>query len=95
MIVVFKLLNGDDVIADVDINKDEEDIVVHQPHIIINTAQGLAIVPWCPLVEPDQEFRLDKRDVLCIMDKVKQQIVDTYIKATTGIELVQNKLMVP
>jgi hypothetical protein len=52
MVKIFKMIDGDDIIASVE-KTTKENITLKMPVRIGMTAQGVAMMPWCPFVEND------------------------------------------
>ncbi len=83
-VVSLKLVNGDEIIARYE-SDDNDSIKISKPMALTMGPQGLGMVPWVFLGEPES-FTL-KRDHIFVMVASKKDAGDQYIQKTTGIAL--------
>ena len=83
-VVSLKLVNGDEIIARYE-SDDNDSIKISKPMALTMGPQGLDMVPWVFLGEPES-FTL-KRDHVFVMVPSKKDAGDQYIQSTTGIAL--------
>ena len=83
MVKNFKLVTGEELTAKV-VVEDENTVTIKQPFVLMIAGEGrMAVVPWLPLSQ-NQEFVLNKRDVLITYEPVST-LVDHYNQQTGSI----------
>ncbi len=83
-VVSIKLINGDEIIARLDSETDNE-IKITKPLAITMSAQGLGMIPWIFLGSKDTVAV--KKDHVFVMVPSKKEAADQYMQGTTGIAL--------
>jgi hypothetical protein len=86
-LVSFKLVNGEEIIARVEEDGDEE-YVISKPISLVPSPQGMAVVPYMLTAELSQ-VPLKKMHVMMAAES-SSEITSAYIQATTGITTINN-----
>jgi len=85
-IVTFKIANGDEIVAKI-VSEDENEYVLSKPTVVIPTQTGgLKLIPALFSVNPDKNISLSKKHIM--IDSVTVEEVSAYYtSATTGIQV--------
>lgn len=84
-IITVKLVSGEEVIGREKKNTDDV-IVIEKPVMLAATQQGLGFAPLCISIDDASEFVFKQVHIL-FTAPTRRELVDQYIKATTGIQL--------
>lgn len=86
-IVTIKLVTGEEVIGR-QIHKDQHHVTLEKPVqlAITQQGQGLGFAPVCISIDDASEFRF-RQDHILFSATTRKDLVDPYLKATTGIEI--------
>lgn len=87
-IVSFKLVNGDEIVARVEFDEDEQWVITNPVTVIPAREGGIHMVPSMMSVTPDAVFRLPKRQVM-LDSPSAEPVADHYREITTGIKTVR------
>jgi len=85
-IVSFKLVNGDEIVAKI-ISVEPDGFVIHKPCTVMPSQQGLGLIQSMFTIDLNKNIKLDLQHVMMHAPTVKD-VVNHYIKTTTGIETV-------
>lgn len=83
-IISFKLVNGDEIIARL-VDQDDENFIIYKPCTIVPSQQGLGLVQSLFTGDLNNNISLDKSHVMMTALTIKD-VQSHYIKTTTGIE---------
>jgi ERCC4-related helicase len=84
-IITIKLVTGEEVIGR-QIHKDQHHVTLEKPVQLAVTQQGLGFAPVCISIDDASEFKF-RQDHILFLAPTRKELVDQYIKATTGIQL--------
>jgi hypothetical protein len=83
-IVSFKIVNGDEIVAKL-VEEGDDHYVINKPTTVIPSQQGLGLVQSLFTGDLEKNVRLEKKHVMLHSTTIKD-VVNHYIKTTTGIE---------
>jgi hypothetical protein len=83
-IVTFKLVNGDEIIAKI-VEETDQNFTISKPCTVMPSQQGLGLIQSLFTSELNKSVSLDKRHVM-LHSRTGKKIEDHYITTTTGIE---------
>ena len=82
-VVSMKLVSGEEVVARfVSITADT--IKVKKPHVLVQTPQGVALIPYMLSLPEDAAALIDRR-VVVIHTKARQEIANGFVQQTSNI----------
>jgi len=84
-VMTVRLLTGEEVIGRL-VNEDDKGITLSKPVMLGATQKGMGFMPICLSIDDTSEFTFKHFHVM-FSSKTRSEIVDAYIKATTGIQL--------
>ena len=84
-IVSIKLVSGDEIIAKV-VEDNEQEYKLNKPLAVIMSDKGLAMLPYMISVAADEPLNLRKTHAMCVAKPVSE-VEKHYIQITTGIAL--------
>jgi len=87
-IVSFKLVNGDEIVARVQEEREQE-FVLNKPCTVMPSSKGLGLIQSLFTSDIDKTIVLDKRHVMMHSQTVKD-VESHYIQTTTGIVTASN-----
>lgn len=90
-VYTFKLNSGEELIAKV-LADDADSIAIHDPVSVAPSQQGVGLIPSMFTADPNAETRLNKGAVT-IYAITDESIKTKYIKATTGIDVPDKKII--
>ena len=91
MIKILRLVNGDDVVSNVE--RKGEIYVLNKPHRLLMTREGLGSMPFCPFAKTT-EYQIEARNVLFEADP-EDEIRDSYATATGSIVIANSAILTP
>jgi hypothetical protein len=80
-----KLLTGEEIIGRLK-EKNDAVVVLEKPVLLAVTAKGLGFAPVCISIDDTGEIAYKQEHIL-FSASTRSELVDQYIKATTGIQL--------
>lgn len=83
-IVVFKLVNGDEIVAEI-VEVTDEQYRIKKPQTVVPSAKGMGLMPSLFTAKDDFVISLNKQHVMMAAPAV-DEMVRHYMKTTTGIE---------
>ncbi len=94
-IKILKLVNGDDIISDID---ESSGIVLKNPARIMmfpsdDGSMGMALMPWCPYSE-QEDFKIAPIHVLIKMDAPEELCNEYNDKFGSGLEVPPTNLII-
>jgi hypothetical protein len=84
-VTTIRLLTGEEIIGRF-VREDDKGITLDRPVMLGATQKGMGFLPVCISIDDSSEFTYKHIHVM-FSAKTRQEIVDAYIKATTGIQL--------
>lgn len=87
-VVSFKLVNGDEIVARVELDEPQQWVITQPVTVIPAREGGIMMIPSMMSVAPDSTFRLDKRQSMLNAPSA-DQVADHYRELTTGIKTVR------
>jgi hypothetical protein len=87
-IVTFKIVNGDELVAKI-VEENEQEYTVSKPCTVMPSQQGLGLMQSLFTGDLNKNVRLEKRHVMLHAPTIKD-VQNHYIKTTTGIEPVSS-----
>lgn len=84
-IITIKLVTGEEIIGRLT-HKDQHTVTIEKPVMLAATQKGLGFAPICISIDDASEFKFRQDHILFLAD-TRSELVDQYIKATTGIQL--------
>jgi hypothetical protein len=90
MIKILKLVNSDDVVAEVE--EKEDFLLIKNSYKIIMTPEGLGLMPFM-LFSKDKEFKISSSHVLAIGEP-EIEIRNAYSSQTGGVVLAKNNMLI-
>lgn len=91
MIKLIRLVNGDDVVSNVERKGDT--YVLNKPHRLVMTREGLGSMPLCPFSKTT-EYVIEARNVLFEAEP-EDEIRDSYATATGSIVVAGSGIVTP
>jgi len=83
-IVTFKLVNGDEVVAKIKQNSNDE-FVISRPCTVLPGPKGIGLVQSLFTSDSETAIHIDRKHVMMHAPSAKQ-VADYYIETTTGIK---------
>jgi len=80
-----KLLTGEEIIGNL-IASDDKHITLEKPVLLAITQKGMGFAPVCISIDDTGEIKYKQEHIL-FSAPTRSELVDQYIKATTGIQL--------
>lgn len=90
-VVGLKMKTGEELIGKVSSISDTE-VTVHTPFQVVNTPQGLALIPLLFMGNTDITIPFSKDEIM-VLFKPGDQFVDAYIQQTTDIVLPESSIL--
>ena len=90
-VYTFKIANGDEIIGKVIAQTDTE-VVLQQPLTIIPSQQGIQLVPSLFTTELAVDVTINKNNIV-MMAETREQVCDSYLESTTGINPVRKQIL--
>lgn len=84
-ILSIKLMTGEEIIGQ-KLGEDKESITLVKPIQLVVSEKGLGFAPVCISIDDASSFTFKKSHIL-FQANTRKELVDQYIKATTGIQL--------
>lgn len=84
-IITIKLVSGEEIIGR-QTHKDQHTVTLGKPVMLAATQQGLGFAPLCISIDDASEFKF-RQDHILFSAPTRKELVEQYIKATTGIQL--------
>jgi hypothetical protein len=84
-IVSIKLVSGDEIIGRLE-EKDANIVKLSKPVQIVASQQGMGFAPVCISIDDASVFTFQQAHII-FLAPTRKELVDAYIRATTGIQL--------
>ena len=88
----FKLNSGEELVAKVK-QSGSEFIVIHDPVSVAPGPQGMGLMPSLFTAELDCFVTVNKTNISMVAES-RQQVKDSYLESTTGIQTVRKQILV-
>lgn len=85
-VVSLKLTSGEEVVARFR-SDTEQSITIEQPMTLVNTPQGIGLMPYMFTVEEGQELKLPKSSIV-VNTHTRSETASDYLSRTTGLQMV-------
>ena len=83
--ITIKLVTGEEVVARLDEEKDNE-VIVSKPFQLVADQKGVGLSPFVFTANREDKFKLNKGNIICIV-KTEKQMASQYVETTTGLKL--------
>lgn len=83
-IYCLKLVNGDEIIARIE-SQENDNYIINRPTTIIPSAQGIGLIQSLLGMKQDSSVKINKQHIMMFCE-VDSRIRDHYIQTTTGIK---------
>lgn len=82
-VISLKLVGGEEVVAKF-VSMTADTVTVKKPLVLVQTQQGIGLVPYMISLPDDSEAHID-RSVVVMHTKARKEISDGYVQQTSGI----------